>query len=133
MERENDENAIERRESAIASSANFKPKSGITESQLAKFQELHKRRLKIKAKSKAGGKGQSKPHKKVVEARECTEPCKSASNYAIVSNSEGKTVDVSPEEGSKSAGNSTMKKRQKLYWGYSRILVDIYVYYIDLH
>ncbi|GER31509.1 hypothetical protein STAS_07513 [Striga asiatica] len=121
MERENDEKAIESGESAIASSSSFKPKSGITESQLAKFQELQKRRLKIKAKSKTHendkGDGKGKPHKKVVEARECKEPCKPAWDYAIVSNSEGKTVDVSPEEGSKSAGNSTMKKRQKLYWG----------------
>ncbi|GER31507.1 mitochondrial presequence protease [Striga asiatica] len=59
MERENDEKAIERGESAIALSANFKPKSGITESQLAKFQ----RRLKIKAKSKTNEKDKGEMEK----------------------------------------------------------------------
>ncbi|CAA0817273.1 Unknown protein [Striga hermonthica] len=93
----------------------------MTLSFLSSSSELQKRRLKIKANSKARekdkGDGKGKPHKKVGEARECTEPCESAWNYAVVSNSKGEIVDLSPEKGSKSAGNSTTNKRQKLYWG----------------
>ncbi|GFP97425.1 hypothetical protein PHJA_001886600 [Phtheirospermum japonicum] len=122
MERETEQEADERREAAIASSAslqpNFKPKRGLTESQLAKFQELHKRRLQIKAKSKAHkrdkglGDGKSKPHKTAVEAHDCTIPIKPP----IL---QSKMGSISSLEEGKVAGNSAANKRQKLHWGRS--------------
>ncbi|KAL3618960.1 hypothetical protein CASFOL_037188 [Castilleja foliolosa] len=120
MERETEQEVDERREAAIASSAslrpNFKPKSGLTESQLAKFQELHKRRLQIKARSKAHkkdkglGYGISKPHKMAVEVRDCTEPIKPP-------DAQRKLANVSSLEEGNVAGKSVANKRQKLHWG----------------
>ncbi|KAK7266813.1 hypothetical protein RIF29_19469 [Crotalaria pallida] len=59
MEREEEEEEEEeerRREAAIASTPclrpNFKPKGSLTQDQLSKFRELHKKRLQLKSKSK---------------------------------------------------------------------------------
>ncbi|KAK2999029.1 hypothetical protein RJ639_023504 [Escallonia herrerae] len=121
----------ERREAAIASASalnpNFKPApGGATQSQLAKFQELHRRRLKIKARSESNKKskgivdGTTKPHLKDVNATELKG--KSASNTV-----EDSRVPIS--KGSNMRAFSTKlqddvkakmpsNKRQKLYWGY---------------
>ncbi|OMO80210.1 hypothetical protein CCACVL1_13103 [Corchorus capsularis] len=52
---EEEEHIDNQRESAIASALPFQPNfnpSGVTQQQLSKFRELHRRRLQIKAKSK---------------------------------------------------------------------------------
>ncbi|KAG2384329.1 hypothetical protein LR48_Vigan10g204200 [Vigna angularis] len=64
MEKEEEDR---RREAAIASTPclrpNFKPK-GVTQHQLEKFRELHKRRLQVKSKSKFKIKSKDGPNKK---------------------------------------------------------------------
>ncbi|CAL0299136.1 unnamed protein product [Lupinus luteus] len=62
MEREEEEE--ERREAAIASTRclqpNFNPKGSLTKDHLAKFRELHNKRLQLKSKSKSKFKTKSK-------------------------------------------------------------------------
>ncbi|KAG6392615.1 hypothetical protein SASPL_146839 [Salvia splendens] len=127
MERESREEADERREAAIASAAclrpNFKPKSGITESQLSKFQELRRRRLQIKAKSKIlkqdkGAKGKGKTHKKPAESQESSdqEASKPTMNGTADLKPENRVVNVSSEVDNV-ARNAAVKTRQKLFWG----------------
>ncbi|XP_057784255.1 uncharacterized protein LOC131001694 isoform X2 [Salvia miltiorrhiza] len=124
MERGSREEADERREAVISSATslrpNFKPNPGITESQLSKFQELHRRRLQIKAKSKIhkrdkGADGKGKTHKKLAEIQESSdqEPSKPTTMDG--------TGDLKPENrvGNASCGvdNVAAKTRHKLYWG----------------
>ncbi|XP_012855952.1 PREDICTED: uncharacterized protein LOC105975316 [Erythranthe guttata] len=128
MERETEQEADERREAAIASSVslrpNFKPKTGLTESQLSKFQELHKRRLQIKAKSKVHkrdkGDGRSKSHKKAIGIHHCID--QETSQPAVESTSvqiqESRLVNISSVEEDSVAKDSAANRRQKLHWGY---------------
>ncbi|CAI9763532.1 unnamed protein product [Fraxinus pennsylvanica] len=118
----------ERREASIASAEslrpNFKPKSSITPSQLSKFQELHRRRLQIKARSKIKKKprgiadSDGKSHEKDINCKECTYEnlSKSIVNSGVLSleNSLGHT---SPLEKGKVAASKASKERQKLHWG----------------
>ncbi|XP_020554735.1 uncharacterized protein LOC105177930 isoform X2 [Sesamum indicum] len=134
MGREAEDEADERREAAIASVAalrpNFKPKSRLTEAQLSKFQELHRRRLQIKAKSKVHkrdkGKlqktaieGRSKSQKMAIEDRnnEDQEPSKPIEDASSVPMPNNRVAETSSMEEGRVAGNSAAKKRQKLYWG----------------
>ncbi|KAL6520113.1 hypothetical protein OROHE_017256 [Orobanche hederae] len=107
MERETEEeaDADERREAAIASSASlrpdFKPKSGLTESQLAKFQGL--------------GDWKSKSHKKAVKGRDGAEHIEPAWDPISVPIPQSRVGNISSmEEGTVAAAGN---KRQKLYWG----------------
>ncbi|KAI3451777.1 hypothetical protein Pfo_008442 [Paulownia fortunei] len=123
MERETEEEADDRREAAIASAAslrpNFRSKSGLTESQLSKFQELHKRRLQIKAKSKVHKRGKGKSHKKANEVHDCTdqEPGKPSGDCTSVTIPESRVGNVSSVEEDNVAGKLAAKRSQKLYWG----------------
>ncbi|KAK4393608.1 hypothetical protein Sango_1831600 [Sesamum angolense] len=137
MGREAEDEADERREAAIASVAalrpNFKPKSRLTEAQLSKFQELHRRRLQIKAKSKAhkrdkgsgGGEGKfqktaiDKSQKMAIEDHnsEDQEPSKPIEDASSVPMPNNRVAETSSLEEGRVAGNSAAKKRQKLYWG----------------
>lgn len=118
MEEEDaDADADQRREVAMASSAalraDFKPKKGPTEAQISKFQELHKRRLQIKAKSKVNKRSKGSnlgKHKseKIIEA------CKSSDGQDLVSESVQESTNSDSQTGQDSAGS---KRRQKLYWG----------------
>ncbi|XP_028125505.1 uncharacterized protein LOC114322402 isoform X4 [Camellia sinensis] len=89
-----DEEEDERREAAIATRAslqpNFKP-DGVSQSQLSKFQELHRRRLQIKAKSKIKKKAKG-----------------------ISGNT---TKDTFSQQQENVAVHIGTKKRQKLHWG----------------
>ncbi|KAG6394368.1 hypothetical protein SASPL_144952 [Salvia splendens] len=128
MERESREEADERREAAIASAAclrpNFKPKSGITEAQLSKFQELRRRRLQIKAKSKIhkqdkGANGKGKTHKKPVEIQESSDQETSTptmNGTADLKPENNRLVNVSSEVDNV-ARDTAVKTRQKLFWG----------------
>ncbi|PRQ39228.1 hypothetical protein RchiOBHm_Chr4g0422841 [Rosa chinensis] len=110
----------ERKEAAIASTAvlqpNFKPR-GITQDQLSKFQELHRKRLQIKSKSKFEKKpkaGTGKSHRKNHNPRDSTNEDSSVSvEDSAVPNSE------SHDNGSSSLPQQedAPKKRQKLHWG----------------
>ncbi|XP_022894634.1 uncharacterized protein LOC111408986 [Olea europaea var. sylvestris] len=126
MERGEDDD--ERREASIASAAssmsNFKLKSGLTPSQLSKFQELHRRRLQIKARSKIKKKPKGlvdsvgKSCGNDINGKECTDgnPSKSISNTSFPSpeNSLGHTSSLEQGRG---AANKASKERQKLHWG----------------
>ncbi|CAN4079953.1 unnamed protein product [Withania somnifera] len=115
----------ERREAAIASTpslqSNFATKKGLNPAQISKFQELHQRRLKIKAKSKVKDKskgtlvGTKKYSGKDVDAK-----CKDLDEKSIqiaedprISLSVGSRTDLS----SSKEDNTLSKKRQKLHWG----------------
>ncbi|KAL6188574.1 hypothetical protein ACLB2K_039966 [Fragaria x ananassa] len=110
----------ERKEAAIASTAvlrsNFKPK-GLTQEQLSKFQELHRKRLQMKSKSKFEKKpkaGTGKSQRKNHHPRESTNHGSSISiEDSAVPNSE------SHKNGSGSIvqQEDAPKKRQKLHWG----------------
>ncbi|KAH9675718.1 hypothetical protein KPL70_018907 [Citrus sinensis] len=124
MDKEEDE----RREAAIASSQylqpNFKVK-GVTQDQLSKFQELHRRRLQIKSKSKfhkkpkgsaygtsrSGGEDlNSMPHGDV-DASTTIED-------SSVSNLKSHNNDISSSIPHDDVAESLApKKRQKLHWG----------------
>ncbi|KAL0378061.1 UNVERIFIED_CONTAM: hypothetical protein Sradi_3111600 [Sesamum radiatum] len=140
MGREAEDEADERREAAIASVAalhpNFKPKNRLTEAQLSKFQELHRRRLQIKAKSKvhkrdkgSGGgegklqktanEGRNKSQKMAIEDHnnEDQEPSKPIEDASSVPMPNNRVAETSSVEEGRVAGNSAAKKRQKLYWG----------------
>ncbi|XP_073127716.1 uncharacterized protein [Henckelia pumila] len=120
MERETAENADERRELALAAAASlrshFKPKSGITATQVSKFQELHKRRLQIKAKPIENKRGKGKSYRKRREAKECSggdEP----SNSVGESSTPPILRDTPSVEENVIAGNLVANKRRKLHWG----------------
>ncbi|KAL3525477.1 hypothetical protein ACH5RR_013849 [Cinchona calisaya] len=103
----------ERREVSIASAAslqrNFTPKSHITQSQLSKFQELHKRRLQMKAKSKTEKKIKGKSNEKESSGEGHDEK---------VSGAAGSSVSF-PKQESVVAPNSVSntKRQKKLHWG----------------
>ncbi|KAI8541882.1 hypothetical protein RHMOL_Rhmol08G0095400 [Rhododendron molle] len=124
MEEDSDD---ERREAAIASTPplqpNFNP-SGITHAQLTKFQELHRRRLQIKARSKIRNKAKGMPDKtsksrfknpdaKVTEeisSKEIDDSSASVLNGSAMKN----TLSLPKETATVLVG---AKKRQKLHWG----------------
>ncbi|PKI69935.1 uncharacterized protein LOC116202928 [Punica granatum] len=106
----------ERREAAIASAPALQPNSkpsGVTKGQLSKFQELHRRRLQIKAKSKKqkGLKGvTSKFQWKYDNDKDC---------LGDDSGPQGSSVpdSGSPTEQENVATDVGLKTRQKLHWG----------------
>ncbi|GAB2300002.1 hypothetical protein Dimus_034046 [Dionaea muscipula] len=110
----------ERREAAIASTSclqypNFKP-SGVTQNQLTKFQELHRRRLQMKSKSShkkkpKGGKVKLQEEDYFPDDNANTEM--EASSVDNSKSSDSKDVSVSSQIGI----NHILKRRQKLYWG----------------
>lgn len=121
IERETAENADERRELAMAAAAaslrpNFKPKSGITATQVSKFRELHKRRLQIKAKSKNNKRGKGQSHRKRSEAKECSGE-EEQSNAVGESSTARIFIDTLSVEEDNVAGNLVANKRRKLHWG----------------
>ncbi|PSS30592.1 Protein FAM204A like [Actinidia chinensis var. chinensis] len=118
----------ERREAAIASSPslqpNYKP-SGVTQNQLAKFQELHRRRLQVKARSKMKNKVKGMSKKigescvKNRDANDFTEGNSSKeTDDSDVSILKGKTVKATfSVENENVTVDVGVKKRQKLHWG----------------
>ncbi|CAN4083192.1 unnamed protein product [Withania somnifera] len=116
----------ERREAAIASAAslqpNFIPKKGVNPAQISKFQELHQRRLKIKAKSKF--KDESKGN--LVETEKCNGKDVNAKRKEIMDEKSIKSADdpritlsigSMTDLSSSNEDNRVSKKRQKLHWG----------------
>lgn len=118
----------ERREAAIASTpslqSDFKP-VGVTNLQLSKFQELHKRRLQIKQGSKYqkkskdwAGKSYGK-ESKYLKVKDCTEENASITiEESSVSTSKSNNVKDKPSlQQGDIATHLASKKRQKLHWG----------------
>ncbi|KVI08867.1 uncharacterized protein LOC112523089 [Cynara cardunculus var. scolymus] len=115
----------ERREAAIASSAclnpNFRPSSAVSRVQLSKFQELHKRRLqikeksKIKKKSKGKSSGPSSSEGKDHHADGCTSenPCKTVQDTTKYASLDSHQNNTSPMPKDVAAS----KKPEKLHWG----------------
>ncbi|KAK2652280.1 hypothetical protein Ddye_012136 [Dipteronia dyeriana] len=138
MEMEKDES----REAAIASTKilhpNFKPKR-LTQDQLSKFQELHRRRLQIKSKSKfhkkskGNAKGTGKFHGKDLDSKDhddrdsrtkiedSSSPNLKSHNNDINSSLQKDNAEASPAP----------KQHQKLHWGYD-LLKKHKCSYIDL-
>lgn len=117
-----------RREAAIASTpslqSDFKP-VGVTNLQLSKFQELHKRRLQIKEGSKYqkkskdwAGKSYGK-ESKYLKVKDCTEENASITiEESSVSTSKSNNVKDKPSlQQGDIATHLASKKRQKLHWG----------------
>ncbi|KAJ9682859.1 hypothetical protein PVL29_018731 [Vitis rotundifolia] len=118
----------ERREAAIASTpslqSNFKP-VGVSNLQLSKFQELHKRRLQIKEGSKYQKKSKDWAGKsygresKYLKLKDCTEENASITiEESSVSTSKSNNVKDKPSlQQGDIATHLASKKRQKLHWG----------------
>ncbi|XP_021801448.1 uncharacterized protein LOC110745635 [Prunus avium] len=115
----------ERKEAAIASTPclqpNYKPRR-ITQDQLSKFQELHRRRLQIKSTSKIEKKpkgGTGKSHSKGLNAKHSANqdsivPIENSTNFNSESHQKESSSFVQQE------GIATChapQKRQKLHWG----------------
>ncbi|XP_018629042.1 uncharacterized protein [Nicotiana tomentosiformis] len=124
-----------RREAAIASvpslQPNFTSKKGLNPAQISKFQELHRRRLKIKARSKVKDKSKEKFSGTLAEVgkyhgKDVNAKCKEAmgeKSIKIVEDSRitlpiSSLTDLSSSQEDNLVGHSLSKKRQKLHWGY---------------
>ncbi|GLT34046.1 hypothetical protein SLA2020_085920 [Shorea laevis] len=125
-----DEDEDRRREAAIASTPslhpNFKP-DGVTQQQLSKFQELHRRRLQIKSKSKIyknskDGNGRKRFHSKDIDNID------NVDSQATDRNTEVEDISAPNLESHCKGNNPTIqqenvavqlapKKPQKLHWG----------------
>ncbi|KAL5581828.1 hypothetical protein UlMin_014270 [Ulmus minor] len=108
----------ERREAALASTPflqpDFNPK-GVNHKQLSKFQELHKRRLELKSKSKFKKKpkdGASKCHSKDLSSKDCANKDSSSFN---AENHNNKNKSILHQECVEA--EIAPKQRQKLHWG----------------
>ncbi|KAK9272747.1 hypothetical protein L1049_003124 [Liquidambar formosana] len=122
---EEEEEEVDRREAAIASTPslqpNFKP-VGVTHDQLTKFQELHRRRLQIKSRSKPQKKLKDKTgksHGKDPNAKDCTDenPSKMIEDSSFpISKCDNNKDKLSPQQDN-GASHLASTKRQKLYWG----------------
>ncbi|KAJ9540926.1 hypothetical protein OSB04_027432 [Centaurea solstitialis] len=112
-----------RREAAIASSAclnpKFSPSSDVSRARLSKFQELHKRRLQIKGKSKVKKKPKISRGKSSTasssEADECKNEisCKTAKDATNSPSLDSHQNTISPMP----KDVAPLKKPQKLHWG----------------
>ncbi|KAK9047942.1 hypothetical protein SSX86_033096 [Deinandra increscens subsp. villosa] len=105
----------ERREEAIASVAclnpKFKPSSAASQARLSKFQELHKRRLQIKEKSKIKRKSKGRSSGPIkLEEKDTNED--NSNSISLENNQE--TVFSVPKD---VAAQMASKKPQKLHWG----------------
>ncbi|XP_062107401.1 uncharacterized protein LOC133818512 [Humulus lupulus] len=115
MEKVDDED--ERREAAIASSLSLQPHfkpTALKQTQLSKFQELHRRRLEIKSKSKIKKKqkdGSSKSHCKDLRTKDCEDEESSDLGY----NYDNQNSSMLQQESG--AAYLVPKHRQKLHWG----------------
>lgn len=115
----------ERREAAIASAAslqsNFKPKGGVSSAQLSKFQELHKRRLQLKTRSKPKKKSKGlidefgTTEKKNLSVKECTDIRLSSRNEETSTSFPHDVSSYSHQE--KGESFPVPKERKKLHWG----------------
>ncbi|KAK3218279.1 hypothetical protein Dsin_012249 [Dipteronia sinensis] len=124
MDKEKDES----REAAIASTKilhpNFKPKR-LTQDQLSKFQELHRRRLQIKSKSKfhkkskGNAKGTGKFHGKDFDSKDHDDRDSSTEiEDSSAPNLKGHNNDInSSVQKDNAAACPAPKKHQKLHWG----------------
>ncbi|XAR51527.1 hypothetical protein NMG60_11006176 [Bertholletia excelsa] len=122
------EDEDERREAAIASRPSLQPNfkaPPVTQAQVAKFQELHRRRLQIKAKSKSKSKvkGTSdkarKSHASNLDAKDFAEDISiQDTDDSSVSVLKGNTIkDASSLQQHDAAVVTGRKKHQKLHWG----------------
>ncbi|KAJ4707073.1 hypothetical protein OWV82_020644 [Melia azedarach] len=124
MDREEDD----RREAAIASAQSLLPNfnsKGVSQDQLSKFRELHRRRLQIKSKSKFHKKsegiahGTGKPHGKDPNSKhhDDTDTNITTEDSSVRNlNSHNNDISSSVQQDS-AAANLAPKKRQKLHWG----------------
>ncbi|XVE72093.1 hypothetical protein DITRI_Ditri11bG0011100 [Diplodiscus trichospermus] len=125
MGKRKEEEEDNRREAAIASTLSVQPNSkpaGVTDQQLSKFQELHRRRLQIKAKSKNHKKLKDQTKKFHTEDLNTTDSEEADSNAKFedlsVPNSKSCSEDHNPfARQDKVMMQPTTKRRQKLHWG----------------
>ncbi|CAM8975972.1 unnamed protein product [Rhodiola kirilowii] len=128
----------ERREEALASVAplqpTFKPRD-VSQDQLSKFQELHRRRLLIKSKTKNDQK-KGKCREKILDTKNgaAANFCNS-SVYEECSSLSSKNRKVEGDaflqSDNESVRHSSKKQRQKLHWGYYSLFSDVMVIVLD--
>ncbi|CAI8594090.1 unnamed protein product [Vicia faba] len=113
-----------RREAAISSSPclqpNFNPKR-VTQDQLSKFRELHRKRLQLKSKSKFKTKHKDESKRKA----QGNDPCRNNSEaqgfkvdneeQSVLNNLE--SFDSRKEDSKSGASVPSTSKKQKLHWG----------------
>ncbi|XP_056858906.1 uncharacterized protein LOC108833663 [Raphanus sativus] len=110
IEREAEEN---RKEALLASTQSLQPnfnRSNITQKQISKLQELHKRRMKIKANSKIQKKPKGKQQQQQSRAVEDGE----SSKVLKETTSSSPTLE---QQHQKTVVSAATMKPQKLYWG----------------
>jgi hypothetical protein len=106
-EREAEEN---RKEALLASTQSLQPNfsgSNVTQKQISKLQELHKRRMQIKANSKIHTKPKASKNSqfRAIEDGKSSKKLKESTSSSTLEQQQHKTVVTVP------------KKRQTLYWG----------------
>ncbi|XP_004232346.2 uncharacterized protein [Solanum lycopersicum] len=115
-----------RREAAIASvpslQPNFTNKNGVNNAQVSKFQELHRRRLKIKAKSKVKDKTKGTVvSTKKYNGEDVNAKCKAIMDEKSIETAKDVRITLSisstTDLSSSQEDNTLSKKRQKLHWG----------------
>ncbi|KAL4361142.1 hypothetical protein GQ457_04G023320 [Hibiscus cannabinus] len=120
-----EEDEDNRREAAIASTLSLQPNSklaGVTPNQLSKFQELHRRRLQIKAKSKIYKKPEGRAERLRAEYMNSTDSQESDSNTKFEDETIPNPKSHGEDDNPFSLQDSEVvqlatKKRQKLHWG----------------
>ncbi|XWS75490.1 hypothetical protein CRYUN_Cryun01aG0093300 [Craigia yunnanensis] len=123
--RKEEEEENHRREAAIASTLplqpNFKP-VGVTDQQLSKFQELHRRRLQIKAKSNIHKKLKDRTKKFHAEDLDTTDSQEADSNTKFEDSNVPNLKSHSEDDNPSTQQDNVLvqlatKKQQKLHWG----------------
>ncbi|KAK6798181.1 hypothetical protein RDI58_005883 [Solanum bulbocastanum] len=115
-----------RREAAIASAPSLQPnftnKNGVNHAQISKFQELHQRRLKIKAKSKVKDKSKrTLVSTKKYNGEDVNAKCKEIMDGKSIETAKDPRITLSisstTDLSSSQEDNTLSRKRQKLHWG----------------
>ncbi|KAK8694401.1 hypothetical protein V6N13_071954 [Hibiscus sabdariffa] len=120
-----EEDEDNRREAAIASTLSLQPNSklaGVTPHQLSKFQELHRRRLQIKEKSKIYKKPKGRAERLRAEYMNSTDSQESDSETKFEDETIPNPKSHGEDDNTFSLQDSEVvqlatKKRQKLHWG----------------
>ncbi|KAM3285946.1 hypothetical protein P3S67_024745 [Capsicum chacoense] len=110
-----------KREAAIASAAclqpNYNTKKGLNSAQISKFQELHRRRLKIKAKSKVKDKSKGTlVETENYNVKDVYAKCKEIMDEKLIKTAEDPRI-TTADLSSSQEDNTVSKKRQQLHWG----------------
>ncbi|OAY57095.1 uncharacterized protein LOC110608476 isoform X2 [Manihot esculenta] len=122
-EEEEVEGEDERKEAAIASTPSLQPgfkPTRVSQEQVFKLQELHKRRLKIKSKlqkNSEDGSGTSRSHGKGLKHSDGKDTARKIEDRSVANLKKHLDIVNSPQQLDNLAVDKAPKKRQKLHWG----------------